>query len=243
METHETTFRIGAETAKLIKYDIVAKSDNYSSLKNFCEKSIGSNISTISSHVSGNYTLLTLINLLDTVRGFDEPCPELDTEAVIKNESLSERQVNIEIPTKQLGMLNDIKDGTELEHAWIIRRCIFRHLFRISQESDHLNEWKTQVVNRTWTELKNELILPKSRFHEILHRRFVLFPDTTIAIAEEDPEFIHFAEEYEHKFYRTDCYEEMVELFGDTALNATENVIEELTSYSFEKSSSVSLWD
>jgi len=233
MTRNETSVRIGEETFKQIKYEVVAESDDYRSIKNFAEQSIVNNYDSIADKVVGNHTLRTLIQLLNNLRGLNEDKPELTAEATIKGESISEKQINIDPSDKTLGKLSDIQDNTGLDQSAIIRRCVFRELCQLDESSGSQLDWAERSVRRTWMELENEMILPKTKFHEVMERRFVLLPDHMESIAANDPEFAAFAEQYHDKFYGSDCYEKLVDMGGERAYSNAENLIEEYTDYRF----------
>lgn len=244
MDTHDTSVRTGEQTHSIIKYSVVEQTEEYTSVKDFGETAVANNADSICSQVIDNHKLITIINLLDDVRGITEPNIELEAQASIKGESLSTKGVYLELPLALWGKLNDIEDNTRLQKSAIIRRCMFRELYAISKTPTFLKDWQTKAIQRTWIDLENELILPKTRFHEIIDRRFVRLPEHTIRAGASDSEFEAFAEEYIEEFHESDLYRDMIEMFGEHAFRNAENVIEEVTDYTFvDSSDTLTLWD
>lgn len=238
-ETKTISYRLGEQTYKVIKYSVVQSSDQYDSLQEFSQAAVGNNVHTLLSIAAGGNQCRHLIALLNDIRGITEKGPKDTSEASIKGESLSEVSQSFELPVDKAGAISIVQDETGLNCSAVIRRCLYRQLHQICRKSEQLNEWEEECITRTWTELKNGLVTPQHRFHEILTRRFVHQYEHTVRMIELDPTpFSHFAEEYVTRFHETDCYEMLTEVYGRDTFGYVENTIEEHTGYRVEKETS-----
>lgn len=158
----------------------------------------------------------------------------LDIKRLNTVENLSDYNTNLELTVRASGMLNDVNDRTDLNISEIIRRCIIRQMYSLIQ-SGLIKEWEKGAVVRTWANLQNEMLVPKSKFQEIIYRRFVMAGPTTRDLIRQDPRpFRDFAVEYHDRLYDSKIYHQMVEEFGPRAFNDLENLIEEIIGLEFD---------
>lgn len=219
----------------MVRRDVVQNSDQYDSEKEFCETAIRRQAPQIVSLASEENVIRELIGLLNSIDGMNESYPEFPTEALIKDEALSSAKVSIHLTEQDQYYLNEVIDHTGMDRAEVIRRCIFKQLFELSQGSNLLKGWQERCVVRTWTSLKNDLLRPKTLFNEIVHRRFtLLYEETMQLISRDEYNFRDFAEEYEKEFYQSGSYDEILEMYGERPFVTLENLIEEYTDMEFE---------
>lgn len=239
METNRLKVRLDTLTYNLIRYKAVEQDDRFNSIDEFTNTAIRNGLPHLRELVSGGRQLLELLKLFNGIKEVKETVPEIQEETALKDEIVSDgTTVSVEVTIKTLNRLTEIRDETDMEVSEVIRYCVFRQLYmnfvKPVEETGLLHEgllegWQQRAIGRKWPVLQNGLILLKTRFHEMVHRRFSLQYDETKSLVERDVEsFRDFAEEYLSNFRDCACYDEIVELFGMEAFTNLERMIEEV---------------
>jgi len=227
----KTSFRVEERTYRSIK-KLVQRMDGFDSVKEFAESSIRDHSREILQLAAGGETLRYLVELLSDIEGIQEEGLEANIEARLGKGNL-EKTIYLEIDVELLGIVGDIADHTGCENSTIFRMCLFRRLFRIADnpETPIEYDWNADLLIFAWAEIGNGLNSVKSRFHEILYRRFTLQTEATRHIVKADSQrFKRFAEFYQKELHDTTLLDELRDEYGERAFTNTENLIEEVTS-------------
>lgn len=228
----DLSYRLDEDTKETTRSSLVDHSDRWDSVGDFMREAIQEEISAIYELAIGGQVARLLNRRLSDIRGIQEDQPSVSATAKIEGQELS-KKCTVRISRERHGMLNDVGHETGLDPSQVARYCLFKHLTEISQQSDYLADWQEKKVLQTWSELENNLIVPKLHLHDTLTRRFRLF-DSTIQFIEHDPRaFEDFAEAYKQEFYHTGFSDQINDIYGEQTLNEVEKTIEEHTDVKF----------
>lgn len=239
MEKNRLKVRLDSLTHNLVRYQVVEKTEQYTSVDEFTNTAIRNSLPHLRELVSGGRQLRDLVRLFGGIKEVNETVPEIQDESSLKNENVSDGLVvSVQVKIKTHNQLTTIRDETGMDVSKVIRYCIFRQLYegyvRPVDETDVLLDdgllepWQHRALSRKWPVLQNGLVLPKTRLHEIIYRRFSLQYDETKSLVEQDMDsFRDFAEEYLNNFKDSPCHEEIVDMFGEEAFTDLERLIEE----------------
>jgi len=136
--------------------------------------------------------------------------------------------------------VTDVAHTTALSGSDIYRATIFFQLALSANEMDssQIREWERSRLIGKWLSIQKGLTEPRRKFTSILSFWFSEETEWTVQIFENDlGRFERFAETYHDDFCNTDCYGRIKEASEADPFTDVENVIEELTDYSFTKRS------
>lgn len=235
-EKTDLSYRLDEDTKEIVRNSLVPHWDKWDSVGDFTREAIQEEVSSLYKLATGGQVSRLLVRRLSDIRGIQEEQPSAAATAKIEGQELTEDNT-VRIARERHGMLNDVGHETDLDPSQVARYCIFKHLTDVSQQSDQLAEWQERKVLQTWSELKNSLMLPKLRLHEIFTRRFRLPNSTTDFINYDQIAFGDFAEAYKEKFYGTEFYDQLTDIYDERTFGEVENAIEEYTDISLDSQS------
>ncbi|TKX42457.1 hypothetical protein EXE41_17235 [Halorubrum sp. SD690R] len=229
---HELRYKLGEETHRIIKRDVLSQSDNKRSVSGFTRKAISSQAPQLAELVRGGLIAQRLVLLLSNIRGINEEIPESIVGASIKDERIS-KSLTVSITNEAAREFGKFTDETTISTSAAVRCCIFRELYEHDPEYEILDDWMRDEIVRTWSEIRATITEPLQYFHHVLARRFTHQKDITQYFIQQDSKpFLDFAEAYKSDFYQTACYTDLINNHGDHVLTNVENSIEEHTEFS-----------
>lgn len=231
---HELRYKLGEETHRIIKKDIMSQSGDGSSVADFARESVSNQSPQLAQIAEGGMIAQRLIFLLSDIRGIDEKIPDSTVRASIKDENFS-KSLTVSISGEVAKKFGKLTDETTLSTSAAVRYCMFGELYDYDQSCGSLENWMSEEIARTWSGIRTTIAKPVRHFHNVLGKRFTHQREITRHFIQKDPlPFQHFAEAYESDFYRSNCYTGIVSKRGDHVLNSVENTIEEYTEISFD---------
>ncbi|MWV64493.1 hypothetical protein GRS48_06595 [Halorubrum sp. JWXQ-INN 858] len=231
---HELRYKLGEETHRIIKRDVVSQVANADSVADFTRGAISRQAPQLSKLVRGGMIAQRLVLLLSNIRGINEEIPESTPGASIKDERVS-KSLTVTITNVAAREFGNLTDETTISTSVAVRCCIFAELYDYDQEDELLDDWMSEEIVRTWSGIRANIAEPLRYFHSILANRFTHQRDITQYFIQKDPQpFNHFAESYKNDFYQTACYTDLINNHGDHVLTNVENTIEEHTEFSFD---------
>jgi len=236
-ESEKIPYRLEEDPFVLIYENVVPTLESCQSVKQFSEQAISRHIGDVLKLGQGGTTLRKLTRRLNEVEDLTESIPKCDPEARWGSGN-ARKKVNPELEPKILNRIEQIDTNTGLSNSQICRICLYRHLFELarSPEPPFDHDKERERISRIWIDIEDSFWALRGAFHDILYRRFSLMPDKTRILLEGDlKHFEWFARVYREEFYEEDIHEEMTENYPERAFIDTENMIEELTSITFEE--------
>lgn len=231
MNSKEFSFRVEPRTYRIVKQRVVRGTPRFTSPTEFARKATAAHVKEIHGDVAGGDLIHDLCELLVDIEAIEEDLPTVQTDARLEKQNL-DRVISFEATRKTVGVIDDIRDETGVRSSVVCRMCLFRSLYRLVEGPDFyaLHDDEEDLILSTWANIETNLISVESKFHEILHRRFVLKPDTTTRIVESDfDRFERFASRYAEELMGTDQYRGLISRFGERTFRNVENAIEDIT--------------
>jgi hypothetical protein len=231
---HELRYKLGEETHRIIKKDIMPQSGHGSYVADFTRQAISNQSPQLAQSAGGGMIAKRLILLLSDIRGIDEKIPDSNVRASIKDEDFS-KSLTVSISNEVAKKFGKLTDETMLSTSAAVRYCMFGELYEYDQSCDALENWMSEEIARTWSGIRTTIAKPVHHLYYVLGKRFTHQREITLHFIQKDPlPFQHFAEAYKSDFYRSNCYTGIVSKHGDHVLNSVENTIEEYTEISFD---------
>lgn len=227
----EISFTIGEQTHSIIKR-LIDRVDQYDSTKKFYEVAIGSNGRKLQSISAGGEQARELILVLGEIRGLTIPSLDDEARAFLLEGELAETRPRVELAPTHLDTLGEIQRQTGLSRSEVIRRCVLRHLNRVTKDYSVIQGWRKNEIRITWEEVEAGLKRPRLRCFDLLQRRFVDERERTERkIAADSGGFKRFADEYLEGFRGSEAYKQLIEVRDEQPFSNLEELIVEYTEY------------